>query len=102
MMGKMDFSAVMWFFNGVFMGLCCLTTYNTCSVVYNCYQYLSNSIIIRNKHFQDSIFWAKYVVEKQDEINMSNYLTGKEEMCNEFLHSIMIEYPKKEKYFLQL
>ena len=84
----MDFTMVMWFCNGVFIGLLCLTTYNTCSVVYNCYQYISNSIVTYHQYRQDDISWAKYVLDKQYEINMSNYLTGKEEMCNEFLHNM--------------
>ena len=102
MLGKMDFTMVIWLCNGVFIGLCCLTTYNTCSVVYNCYQYISNSIITRQQYFQDSVFWSKYVIEKQNEINMINYITGREETCNEFLHNVMIEYPKKDTSFLHL
>jgi len=118
---------VLWFCNGVFIGLCCLTTYNTCSVVYNCYQYISNSIATHQQYHQDGISWAKYVLVKQDEINMINYLTGKEETCNanrngsnagisvsysegqrrspeeyEFLHNVMMEYPKKDASFLHL
>jgi len=96
MLGKMDFTVVIWLFNGVFIGLCCLTTYNTCSVVYNCYQYISDSITTRQKYIQDSIFWSKYVIEKQNESNMINYIIGRDEMCNDFLHNVMIEYPKKD------
>jgi hypothetical protein len=58
--------------------------------------------MINKKYNQDSISWAKYVIEKQDETNITNYITGKDETCNEFLHNLMIEYPKKDAYFLQL
>jgi hypothetical protein len=96
MMGKMDFIVVIWLFNSVFIGLCCLTTYNTCAVILHCYQYVSNRIATIKKYDQEMVSWAKYVIKIQDETNMINYITGKE-ICNEFLHNIMIDYPKKEK-----
>lgn len=101
MLGKMNFGFVNWIINVLYISVVTYSTYTTCVSIQNYLINMSDFVYIiksNNEYNHDVLMWKNYIVDIHSEIEIINYITAKNNTCNDLLHHAWIHYPKQSNY----